>query len=186
MRIIFILILLILIFNIGYPQNSELQKYIYEFKPLTIEVTSKSYDIRQLDTINLSVKFVNNSYDTIFIAPFRELKKISSPASFTLKFSNISEGNIDFLDSLSILKGQEELNFNFKLAAKDFYGDDFFHYVSTFLELSFIPSIDTVRRYIDKNNKLLFRNNQLFIYHSIIEACSIEKQLSAFIFRIRK
>lgn len=175
--------LLIFSFQSVYSQKRhDTQKYIYEDGPLTIEVKSYSpYSLHKEDTIKLSVKFINKSYDTLFIQPFKKLIKYSE--SFILSFSDYNSGNMDWDDTLLVIDKESELSYYFILSAKNFYSEGI---IQGGLDVNYVLSIDTLRKNNLDKQTFRFENKKLIIAHSKIEAYSEWRELRIFSFRIDK
>ncbi len=183
-----LLVIIIFSFQSVYSQKrNEVQTYTYEDKPLSIEIKTNHYRIFKSDTIEISLKFVNHSNDTLLIHPFREIKLVSENLlGFNIVFSRFAEGGEDWPDTLLILDKQSELNFYFKVPTKEFFTgrEDYSHFfVTAFLDVGFVSSIDTLRKYLHKE-KIYFRKEKLIVPHSTLEVSSERRQFKPFTYYI--
>ncbi len=181
-------ILLFLGFNsIFCQENYESQKYIYETKTLIIQVTANKYSVNENDTIDLSIKFINNSQDTSFINLFDKIQNIHKyNLTMAIFFSRFNEPGEEYLDTLLVLNPKSELSFDFKIPVKNYYEfKNKFGIIETFLELGYFSSIDSIKEFKSAEGNLYFQNNQLILPHSIIENGAQRLQIRMFSFLIK-
>jgi hypothetical protein len=165
-------------------ENYESQKYTYETKTLNIQVTANKYSVKETDTIDLSIKFLNNSPDTSFINLFDKIQNIhKNNLTMAIFFSRFNEPGEEYLDTLLVLNPKSELSFDFKIPVNDYYGfKNKFGIIETFLELGYFSSIDQIKnpRYTEK--EVFFEKNLLILPHSIIEFHAQKLQIRMFSF----
>lgn len=174
------LIVVCLLFCFNLYAQTETQSYIYKTKSLTLEVNSNAYSVTQIDTILVSINFINNSDNTILIDTYKSLK-IVPDNRFTIYLSNPSSANIDYTDSLLMLYSKTNLKYIFKIPLSDWKTKKS-EYIFSSLYFSYISSIDLVRKKYNISNENIQRN-KLFLPHSVIEACAELKEIAMFTYK---